>query len=318
MNLKYILNIGLGGQYNGPKAVYNALHADAQPEILFSSTVSMHEQATIERALAGVKSPREVLMVYSSKSGTTMETKENFRHYYSFLQKKLGAIDDRVIVVTSEGSPLIAEAQDRGWQVELIPKEIGGRFSVFTATGLVPLGHAGIDVGQFLEGEKAGEIGKAEEIFKYYQQGFQIHNIFLFNPELESLGKWWRQLVAESLGKDGKGILPIVSIGTNDLHSTLQLYLDGPKNIYTIFVSAKPLPPLVAAILDGVKASYQNHSLPYVHIEMPVLDAFELGKFMKTRMTEVIRVAELMHVDPYTQPAVEEYKKEARRLLSVS
>ena len=139
--------------------------------------------------------------------------------------------------------------------------------------------------------------------------------MFLFNPELESLGKWWRQLVAESLGKDGKGILPIVSIGTNDLHSTLQLYLDGPKNIYTTFVSAKPLPKIVDAILEGVKISYTNHGLPFRHIELGKLDAYDLGVFMQTQMNEVIALAKLMGVDAFNQPAVEEYKKEARLLL---
>ncbi len=313
--LNYILHIGIGGPHNGPKAVYDALHRMDQPEMLFGSTISTHERAEIERALAGVTSPEEIRIIYASKSGTTMETLDNFEYFYDFLKNKLGAIDNRVIAITSEGSQLWKQAQERKWRLELIPKNVGGRFSVFTPAGTVPLELAGIDVEQFQAGGRNAGAGEAEVIFEYYQKGFTVHNFFFFNPELESLGKWWRQLVAESLGKDGKGILPIVSIGTNDLHSMLQLYLDGPKNIYTTFVSAKPLPSIVHAILEGVKISYTNHGLPFRHIELPELNAYHLGVFMQTRMTEVIRVAELMGVNPLNQPAVEEYKKEARLLL---
>ncbi|OGN27891.1 MAG: hypothetical protein A3A33_04625 [Candidatus Yanofskybacteria bacterium RIFCSPLOWO2_01_FULL_49_25] len=315
-NLKYILLIGIGGPYSGPKAVYDALHHHGDPVMLFASTISTHERAEIERALADIKNSDEVVVIYASKSGTTMETLDNFEYFYDLLIRKLGSIDERVIAITSEGSQLWKQAQEKKWRLELIPQEVGGRFSVFTPAGIVPLELAGIDVKKFQKGGKAGAEGSAEEIFKQYQQGFRVHNLFLFNPELESLGKWWRQLTGESLGKHEKGTLPIVSIGTNDLHSTYQIYLDGPKDIYTTFVSAEPLPKIVHAILEGVKISYQNRGLPFRHITLPELNAYQLGVFMQTQMNEVIALAKLMGVDAFNQPAVEEYKKEARRLLS--
>ena len=318
MNLKYILHIGIGGPSNGPRTVYDALHRDGDPVILFASTISTHGREEIEHRLVDVHSPEEVLIIYASKSGTTMETTDNFEYFYEFLKKKLGALDDRVIAITSEGSALYKQAQEKKWRVELIPSEIGGRFSVFTPAGIVPLASAGIDVQQFIMGGKVGAQGSAEEIFAHYQKGLRIQNFFFFNPELESLGKWCRQLYGESLGKHEQGILPMVSIGTDDLHSMVQMYLDGPKNIYTTFVSAKPLPPMVHAILEGVKISDANHNLPFRHIELSELNAFELGKFMQTQMNEVIALAKLMGVDAFNQPAVEEYKKEARRLLSSS
>lgn len=286
--LRYILLIGIGGSSQGAKAVYEALHKEGQPEILFAETVSDRINGEIERKLAALQSPEEVKIIVISKSGKTMETKHNFDYFYNFLTKKFGTIDEQVIRITGD----------------MIPKDVCGRFSVFTVVGTVPLELAGFDMKQFLAGkEAADEVGDLEAMMRY-----PIHNMFFFNPELESLGKWWRQLVAESLGKDGKGILPIVSIGTNDLHSMLQLYLDGPKNIYTTFVSVKPLPKLVEKILESVKQSYSNHQLPFTHYELPALNEFELGAFMQTRMTEVIRVAELMGVNPFNQPAVEEYK----------
>ncbi len=288
MSLKYILLIGIGGSSQGARAVYEALHKEGQPEILFAETVSDHINGEIERKLSELSSAEEFKIMMISKSGKTMETKYNFDYFYNFLSKKFNNIDQQVIKIMGD----------------MIPKDVCGRFSVFTVVGTVPLELAGFDMKQFVAGKEAApEVGNLDVMLQY-----PIHNMFFFNPELEALGKWWRQLVAESLSKDGKGNLPIVSIGTNDLHSMLQLYLDGPKNIYTTFVSVKPLPPLVAAILEGVKQSYGNHQLPFTHHELPALNEFELGAFMQTRMAEAIRVAELMGVNPFNQPAVEEYK----------
>lgn len=316
--LKYILHIGIGGPHHGPKAVYDALHQEGQPVMLFASTVSTHQRAEIERELAAVQRPEEILLICGCESGKTLESINNLEYFYETLTKQLGSIDHRVIIITNEGSELWEKAGTHQWQRHAAPHDPRnkGRFSVFTPVGLVPLQYAGIDVQQFQKGsadarERFTEQ-KARDWFARYERGLDIQNFFFFNPELESLGGWCRQLIAESLGKDAKGILPIVSIGTNDLHSTLQLYMGGPRNIYTTFVSAKPLPGIVEAILEGVKVSYQNQNLPFEHLEFPELNAYHLGFFMQTLMLEVVALAKLMGVDPYTQPAVEEYKAIAR------
>src|SRR3989344_1092740 len=144
--LKYILLIGIGGSSNGAKAVYDALHQEGQPEILFAETVSDHINAEIERKLDALTSAEEVKVVMISKSGTTMETLDNFEFFYEFLKKKFGAIDDQVIKITGD----------------MIPKDVCGRFSVFTAVGTIPLELAGVDMKQFLAGKEAA--GKVKDL----------------------------------------------------------------------------------------------------------------------------------------------------------
>ena len=129
--------------------------------------------------------------------------------------------------------------------------------------------------------------------------------LFLFNPELESLGKWYRQLLGESTGKDGKGFLPTVSIGTTDLHSMVHRYFGGLHNIATTFVCAgKP-----NKFYNATVAAYKEHDLPFQEYLMPEINEYELGKFFETKMREIVHLAHFMGVNPYDQPNVEAYKR---------
>jgi glucose-6-phosphate isomerase len=176
--------------------------------------------------------------------------------------------------------------------------------------------------------------------------GFQSHTFFAFADELESLGKWWRQLVGESLaktvtnGKERVGVIPTVSIGSTDLHSVGQLYLGGPKTTLTTFVSVRqeskvvvPKVPqrlfpetvpvvsgvsperITAAIIGGTKRAYEQAELPYISIEFPALTSYELGAFMQYAMCSTIYTASLLNVNAFNQPEVELYKVETKRLL---
>jgi len=143
------------------------------------------------------------------------------------------------------------------------------------------------------------------------------HITFIFHPELESLGKWHNQLVAESLGKDGKGILPVNSIGTVDLHSMAQLYLSGPQDKYTEFVYSQELNKNknLKAILEGVKIAYTKRNIPFTEFILDDLSPKSIAQYMQTKMIEIMCLGNLMDVNAFDQPNVEEYKVETNKLL---
>ncbi|KKS18808.1 MAG: Glucose-6-phosphate isomerase [candidate division WWE3 bacterium GW2011_GWC1_41_7] len=150
-----------------------------------------------------------------------------------------------------------------------------------------------------------------------YERGLTTQVSFVFNPKLESVGKWWCQLLAESLGKDGKGVTPLISVGTNDLHSMLQLYIDGPRDKFFNFISCESeMSREVRAVLSGVKKSFDEHKIPYTETILDRIDEHSLGYFMQTKMMEVIMLGKLMGINPFGQSAVEDYKKYARELLA--
>ena len=166
-----------------------------------------------------------------------------------------------------------------------------------------------------------------------------MHDLFLFDSDLENLGKWHRQLVGESLGKDGQGITPLVSMGSVDLHSMVQLYLAGPKDKFTTFVTLergeavkvqpmdagyddivpyvtnKTLAEVMAAILAGTKEAYQKRALPFVSLDLESASERELGYFFQFKLVEVMCLAKLMGVDVFGQSCVEEYKIITRHIL---
>ena len=295
--MKYLILVGIGGSNLGAKAVYEALRladplAQGKPVILFADTISpvMRERIVVELQHA---KKEDITLNYVSKSGTTLESKENFEFFKEYAGKIVNTYQDFEF-----------------------DKTIGGRFSVFTPVGTYPLEMAGVDVKAFLQGRDEAVQTDAEAIFKYMQQGCVIYNSFFFNPELEDLGKWFRQLMAESLGKDGKGILPIVSVGSTDLHSVAQMYFGGPKNILTEFIYASQGSREMDAIYGGTKTAYRNHDMPFLEYPLGEISARSLGRYMQTKMLTIIALAKLMGVNAFDQPDVEHYKAETRKLLT--
>jgi len=174
-----------------------------------------------------------------------------------------------------------------------------------------------------------------------------IYDHFLFATDLESMGKWYRQLMGESIGKEystkGKkvnaGITPTVSIGSTDLHSMAQLYLGGPQDKFTNFITTqfdkkvkvpyypeynvlvkdlqkKEISRLMQAILQGVKTAYKKGKRPYTETRLDGKNAKEIGAFMQLKMMEMMLLGKLLDVNPFNQPNVESYKKETRRILA--
>jgi glucose-6-phosphate isomerase len=237
-----------------------------------------------------------------------------------------------------------------------IPKPVGGRFSVLSAVGLFPLATIGVDIVALCEGatsmrnESIAEGSHAAisaSLLAYFRaQGKTISDNFFFHPELESLGKWYRQLMGESVGKAQSladetvhtGITPTISLGSTDLHSVGQLYLGGPRDKFTTFVytehtvditvpaervfpelipaiTQKSAKTILEAILEGVKIAYQKAELPYMELVMEQIDERSIGAFLQFKMIEMMYLGHLLNVNTFDQPSVEAYKIETKKIL---
>lgn len=368
-DLKYILVIGIGGSNLGTLALYRALRGRLEtflhagdPKIIFVDTVSAPLITQLVDFLNyQVNKLEEILINLISKSGETTETVANFEVIYDVLKKRFGnAVDKRCLFTTDKGSKLWQKAEEKGLELIEIPKKIGGRYSVLSAVGLFPLGLANFDIQGFWEGAK--EMSKrclnyetyenpalvsAILAYIHYKRGIMISNNFFFNPELKTLGKWYTQLMAESIGKEYNlkeekvniGITPIVSIGSTDLHPMAQLFFGGPKDKLTQFVYASQkhnapkvpdqlfLPDLISdiegksvaeimdAIFYGVKIAYIKNSLPFSEIVIHQISENTLGQYCQFKMAETMYLARLLGVNAFDQPRVENYKRETREIL---
>jgi glucose-6-phosphate isomerase len=315
-NSKFIFVVGIGGSDLASKAVWNAmtLHKpEVAKKIFFLESPDSREYEEVASFVKNeTTNPEEVVLIAVSKSGKTAETLETFHKTFDILSEKFGApINERVLIISSSETPLWNLAKEKG--IEKIEWEgnIGGRFSAFTVAHSTVLAIAGLNSDAFVAGSKEVEdsqaVDLAKNIFDNYKKGTNILDFFIFNSELEDLGKWCRQLIAESLAV----ITPTVSIGPTDLHSMLELYLGGPKNRFTIFLkSLKEIDGSVnESAYENVVSAYEKAELPFEKYEIPEINERELGKFMALMMATTIELARLLGVDPYDQPAVEEYKK---------
>jgi glucose-6-phosphate isomerase len=363
--VKVVLLAGIGGSNLGTCALYDALRGYAQkvtkvdaPQLLTFDTTEPQILEKMEALLGNYDTAEEVVLIVVSKSGATTETLANANVLFSLFVKRFGkgSATKQTFVITDENTPLAEKAKGEGMHFFALPSKVGGRFSVFTTVGLVPLTLLGFDIDTLLEGARQGVQASctknkpssaaviASFLFEAYLQGARIHELFIWNPELETLGKWYRQLLAESIGKerpDGTqiGITPTIAIGSTDLHSVGQLIFGGRNDRFTTFVSVpstwnqgqkldmdsiftspvlenKESNTVPKAIYAGVQTAYINHKLPFVSIELSAVSERELGAFMTLHMAVIMYLAQLFDVNAFDQPAVETYKKEVYRLLT--
>jgi glucose-6-phosphate isomerase len=264
------------------------------------------------------------------------------------------------VVTTDKDSKFWNFAQQKEFNVLEIPKKVGGRFSVFSSVGLFPLGMLGINIEQLINGAQlmkekclSHDLNhnpaalSASLIYQHKVNGKHIHDLFLFSTDLESIGKWYRQLMGESIGKEFnnkqnqvfEGITPTVSIGSIDLHSMAQLYLGGPYDKFTTFVrvksrkekitipnnvdysrlvtgiQGKSLHNIMDAILLGVQRAFQKGKRPFVEIVLPNKSEFYVGQLLQMKMMEMMYLGYLLDVNPFDQPNVESYKIETKKIL---
>lgn len=321
---KFIFVVGIGGSDLASKAVWNAITSyklEKDKKIYFLESPEEREYKEIENLIKSeILNPNEFVLIAISKSGKTVETLETFKKISEILLGKFGDfVNERTVVISTKNTPLWKEAEEKNIECIEWEGDIGGRFSAFTIAHTTVLSIAGLDTQAFINGKKEMESKctkedinnpvklLAQEIFDYHKKGFDILDFFIFNSELEDLGKWCRQLIAESLST----FTPTVSIGPTDLHSMLELYLGGPKNRFTIFI--KSLKEIEGSVNDeayeNVSMAYNEAGLPFMKYEMEKIDEKELGNFMAFMIETVIELAKLLEIDPYDQPAVEAYKE---------
>ncbi|HLF54482.1 MAG TPA: glucose-6-phosphate isomerase [Candidatus Nanoarchaeia archaeon] len=354
LNPKLIIVVGIGGSNLGTIAVQEALlgrqwNLHNEPRIMYADTVDPDAlQVIIAEMQAVLRQGKQVILNIVSKSGSTTETVANFEVLLNVLRRHRKDAAKYVIVTTDKGSKLWNLGMKNNFSLLEIPEKVGGRYSVFSAVGLFPLGMLGINLKELLDG--AAEMRRkclsingpaainAALIYLHNKSGRNIYDNFFFASDLESLGKWHRQLLAESLGKDGKGITPTVSIGSTDLHSVAQLYLDGPQDKFTNFIithfnemikvpsypeydalvpdlQKKELNHIIHAIVKGTKKAFAKSKRPFTETRLDGKNANSIGAFMEMKMIETILLGKLLGVNPFGQPAVELYKKETKRFL---
>lgn len=369
LNPTLLIVIGIGGSSLGARALYQALFGSYYNElanglrIYFAETIDTDE--TYELVLLmqqELEKGNAVLLNVISKSGTTLETIVNFDVFALLLRN---AFDEEyhhyIVVTTHDGSLLWNIAQKEGFARLSIPLSVGGRYSVFSPVGLFPLAMMGVDIEKLLKGaqdiigscvsndlNENPAASRALVLYNLYNKGFTIHDMFIFATDLHNFGLWYRQLMGESIAKQHTlsgeqvfiGITPTVSLATVDLHSVAQLYLGGPFDKITTFVSVKnqktdisfsnnqfikilglsqlqstKFTHIMNAILQGTQTAYKKNQRPFMAFELDAKDPYCLGKLLQICMIEMVYLAYLLGVNPFDQPEVERYKKEVRVLL---
>lgn len=355
-----IILIGIGGSSLGFQAVYQSLpRANACPIVVVDTIDAAYFNTVYRYAEQLLQDKYSVVIVVVSKSGTTTEVAANFQVLYNLLvQYKNEKASEYVIAITDDSSVLCRVARACNFKLIALPAHVPGRYSVFTAAGLFPLALAGVDYTQLVAGARdvSSHITHNREdnialysallMYAHYHKGTFVQDTFFFGTSYAALGGWYRQLVAESLAKQDAhkrpvGILPTISLGTNDLHSVVQRYLAGPvDSIFFTFVQSQalvashtitPLPEsqvlvehlagatmneVLAAIKQGVYQAFVESARPFVVLTLPAIDAYWLGQFLQYKMIEVIYASALLEVNPFNQPHVELYKKYTRALLA--
>ncbi len=339
-NPKYVILIGIGGSAVGVKAIYDALlgHYDLveprrTPKLIVLDTIDdVYLKKTLNFVARNISSPEEVLFVVISASGNTKET----CHNQEYVLQKFPQAAQRMVAITEKHSFLWNRAAELGIVSLEIPKKVSGRYGVFSTKGIFPLACLGIDILALAEGamlartQALSEISEANSVltsaainYIHYQvKKRPIHTMFLFDPRLESLGKWYRQMLAESLGKEENlknqkvnvGITPSIAVATKDFHTMLQLYLGGPNDKFTTFVYAQS-DEVFDKARKGVKTSYIKKNRPFIEFYLSddaspaPFSVKSLGYFMQFKMIETMFWGVLLNINPFDQPEVEDYKK---------
>lgn len=359
-NCDYVVCVGIGGSYLGAKAVIEALSDQFAayrtevkgPKVLFAGQ-NLSEDYTAE--LEDFLKDKKFGIIVISKSGTTTEPAIAFRLLKNQLEKQAGkeAAKDLIVAITDKSrGALRTLATDEGYKTFVIPDNVGGRFSVLTPVGLLPIAVAGFDIKALVEGaadmerstKHAGDSNISQTYAMVrnalYRDGRKIEIMVNYNPKLHYFGEWWKQLYGESEGKDGKGIFPASVDLTTDLHSMGQWMQEGERTIFeTVLSVAQPerqaVIPSDAMNLDGLNFIAGQHldhvnkmaelgtriahvegGVPVMRVEIPRIDEINLGRLIYFFEKACGISGYILGVNPFNQPGVEAYKKNMFALLN--
>jgi glucose-6-phosphate isomerase len=357
-NTELVVVIGIGGSYLGTKSALDALShtfgvnmGTNSPQIVFAGQ-NVSEEYLAE--LIDLMSVKETSCIVISKSGTTTEPAVAFRIIKNFLENKYGKSEasKRIVAVTdaSKGA-LKGVADSEGYTTFVIPDNVGGRFSILTPVGLLPLAVAGYDIRALLKGaadmdfickERSPEnpsIVYAAIRNALYKSGKKIELFVTYNPKLQYIAEWWKQLYGESEGKEGVGIFPASVNFTSDLHSMGQYIQQGERTLFETVVSVKSSNRSLAITNDpnnldglnflsgkpvdvcnkmaelGTKIAHYDGGVPNIHIEIPSINEYNLGGLYFFFEKACGISAYMLGVNPFDQPGVEDYKVNMFALL---
>jgi len=321
--------IGIGGSYLGAKAVIDALSpylTKTKPEIVYAG----HNLSSdyIYELLDYLKD-KEVIVNVISKSGTTLEPAIAFDLMLEFMEAKYGEEEAAARIYTTtdiNNGTLLDLANQKGFQRFIIPDDIGGRFSVLTPVGLLPIAVAGYNIDELFKG---AERAKKDELAYFYYASLRhelynmnkvVESFNVYEPKLHAFAEWLKQLFGESQGKEGKGILPISTVNTTDLHSLGQYFQDGIDMIFstTIFAHSKvkidldkykkTLNQINELAMKSVAESHHKGHVPTTIIQIDEIDEESIGYLIFFFEMSAMLGGYLLEINYYDQPGVNGYK----------
>lgn len=361
-NSDVLLVIGIGGSYLGARAALEMLNHSFQnllskearkaPQIIF---VGHHMSSTYMNELFELLEDKDVSINVISKSGTTTEPAIAFRIFKKFLEDKYGTAEarQRIYATTDkEKGALKTVADEAGYETFVIPDDVGGRYSVLTAVGLLPIAASGISIDNMMQGAQAAMKDLAEPAldknpaYQYaavrnvlYNKGKTIEMLINYEPSLQYFAEWWKQLFGESEGKDQKGIYPSSANFSTDLHSLGQYVQDGRRDLFETvlhvnqskkdltveadeansdglnYLAGKTLQEINDKAFQGTMLAHTDGEVPNLIVEVPKLDAYTFGYLVYFFEKACAISGYLLGVNPFDQPGVEAYKKNMFALL---
>ncbi|MBQ7099758.1 MAG: glucose-6-phosphate isomerase [Oscillospiraceae bacterium] len=351
--------IGIGGSYLGSRAAIELLQGvnrnigkgKGDPQILFAgNSLSTNAWNELLRLLEG----KDFSICVISKSGTTIEPAIAFRNLRWLLERRCGTAQAkrRIYAITDRSKGALRQmADEEGWETFVIPDNVGGRFSVLSPVGLLPMAVAGLDVMAMLRGaaraKKDYDLRSFENpVWLYaairnllYRRGKAIELLESFEPGFRAMGGWWQQLFGESEGKDGQGLFPAYAELTADLHSLGQLIQDGRRNLFETmlrfdppskkmligqdikdldglsYLAGKSLSFVQEQAFQGTMAAHADGGCPVIAIDCGELNEETLGELFFFFELSCAVSAYLLGVNPFDQPGVEGYKRNMFELL---
>lgn len=321
---EYLVCIGIGGSYLGHRALIEALRPKSKTKIIYAgNSLSKRE---LDLALEEIGDKNFSINVIS-KSGTTLEPAIAFGAFKEKLIKKYGKEEaSKRIYATTDAckGTLHDESVINNYEMFVVPDNIGGRYSVLTAVGLLPLAVAGIDIDKLLEG--AAEFSDKElsenPAIKYaccrndlLKKQYDTEVFASFEPSTMYFNEWLKQLFGESEGKNHQGIFPASVIYSTDLHSMGQFMQDGRRNLFETILDF-PTDDVNAKVVEAVKIAHKDGGIPVIDIKISDFNEKSFGELIYFFELACAISAKLSNVNPFDQPGVEAYKSELKRLLA--
>ena len=361
-NSDVLVIIGIGGSYLGARAVIEALthtfyaylpkEQRKTPQILY---VGNNLNPNYINDIIDLIGNRDFSINVISKSGTTTEPAIAFRIFREILENKYGLKEaqKRIYVTTDKKKGALKQLADtEKYTTFVIPDNIGGRYSVLTAVGLLPIAVAGIDITKLMNGARFAQEKYVDKSLKYndcykyavirnllYKNSKNIEILVSYEPKLHYMIEWWKQLFAESEGKDGKGIFPTGAEFTTDLHSIGQYIQEGRRNLFETviniekskndieikedadnldglnYIAGKKLDYVNKKAMEGTISAHVDGGVPNIVINMSELNEETLGHLIYFFELAVAMSGNLIGVNPFNQPGVEKYKTNMFKLL---